>query len=186
MGYSHDEGYGREKSYGHKVGYSHDEGYGREEGYGKFNEQFGRKSWTVDPIQYQVEKRSDQYGRQEAAQAKLRGDHQYGRGDPFPDQLTKRSEPDDGGFQRREELKAGRTAHQDQKYLPEFEWTEIHPVVKTTSRFLIDRTPLSFVPKTLPLPPLGGSGEEGESNKKSPPSPPQHSVLHIRLPNVLL
>lgn len=160
-----------------------------QEGDGNFSERFGRKSWTIHPIQYG--RPSDQFERQSFLRAKLRRE-QYNREDSLQSQLRERwdeyEKVYDGLHRRREEGGDDKWAHQDQKYLPGFEWTEIHPVVKTTSRFLIDRTPLSYLPKTLPLPPLGGATavQGGEGNKSPPPSPPQQNVVHIRLPNMLL
>ena len=132
---------------------------------GSFRERFGRKSWIIDPIHYREGRQSSQlYDKEDG---KLRGSYDSPH--------------------RREEMKTRKKGRHDQEFLNEYEWSEIHPVVKTTSRFLIDRSPLSFAPKTLlPLPPLG-AGREGEVStvrKKSPPT--QHNVIHIRLPNILL
>lgn len=65
---------------------------------------------------------------------------------------------------------------------PEFEWSELHPVVRTTSKFLIDKSQQGFLSKSSSLPPLVTRTPSRGSN--NPLQLRRQNIIRIKMPKL--
>lgn len=71
---------------------------------------------------------------------------------------------------------------QQSKFSADFEWKELYPVVRTTSKFLVDKTEF-LQTKPLPLPPIKPVTRQRSRNYHSEELK-QHNIIHVKLPKL--